>query len=85
VLVDSYHLPLTPTQYRLLQILAKQPDTLVTTAELSQSIWNCDANDGVASLVATQVSRIRAKLRDTSPTAPAIVSVSSRGYRLLVG
>jgi DNA-binding response OmpR family regulator len=81
--IDSQPLRLTPTQYRVLAILARQPDGLVSTADISQTVWNCEPDDGVASLIATQVARIRAKLRDRSATAPSIVSVPGRGYRLL--
>jgi DNA-binding response OmpR family regulator len=81
--IDSQPLGLTPTQYKVLAILARQPDGLVSTADIAQTVWNCDADDGVASLIATQVARVRAKLRDRSATAPSIVSVPGRGYRLL--
>jgi two-component system KDP operon response regulator KdpE len=81
--IDSQPLGLTPTQYRVLAILARQPDGLVSTADISHTVWNCEPDDGVASLIATQVARIRAKLRDRSATAPSIVSVPGRGYRLL--
>ncbi len=81
--IDSEPLGLTPTQYRVLATLAQRPDGLVSTADIAQTVWNCDADEGVASLIATQVARLRAKLRDRSATAPSIVSVAGRGYRLL--
>ena len=81
--IDFQPLGLTPTQYRVLAILAKQPDGLVSTADIAQRVWNCDPDDGVASLIATQVARLRAKLRGRSPSTPSIVSVPGRGYRLL--
>jgi DNA-binding response OmpR family regulator len=81
--IDSQPLGLTPTQYRVLAILARQPDGLVSTADIAQTVWNCEPDDGVASLIATQIARLRAKLRDRSATAPSIVSVPGRGYRLL--
>lgn len=81
--IDSRPLALTPTQYRVLAILAKQPDATVTTEHIARTVWKCDADDGVSSLIATQVARVRAKLRDRSPSAPSIVSVPGRGYRLL--
>jgi len=81
--IDSQPLGLTPTQYRVLSILAKQPEGLVSTADIAQSVWSCEPDDGVASLIATQIARIRAKLRDRSCLTPSIVSVPGRGYRLL--
>lgn len=83
VTLDSQPLGLTPTQYRVLAVLASQPDELVSTAHIAQTVWNCEPDDGVSSLIATQVGRLRAKLRDRSATAPSIVSVPGRGYRLL--
>jgi DNA-binding response OmpR family regulator len=74
---------LTPTQYQVLAILARQPDGLVTTADIAQTVWKCEPDDGVNSLIATQVARLRAKLRDHSASTPSIVSVPGRGYRLL--
>ena len=81
--IDAQPLELTPTQYRVLAILAKQPDGMVSTADIAQTVWKCAPDDGVASLIATQIARLRAKLRDRSSTAPSIVSVPGRGYRLL--
>jgi DNA-binding response OmpR family regulator len=81
--IDSQPLGLTPTQYRVLAILAKQPDAMVSTTHIAQTVWNCDADDGIASLIATQIARLRAKLRDRSASSPSIVSVPGRGYRLL--
>jgi DNA-binding response OmpR family regulator len=81
--IDSQPLGLTPTQYRVLAILARQPDGLVSTTDIAHMVWNCEPDDGVASLIATQVARLRAKLRDRSAAAPSILSVPGRGYRLL--
>jgi two-component system response regulator RstA len=83
VSLDSQPLALTPTQYRLLVLLAKQPNVLVPLGELTQSVWNCEPDDGATSLIATQMARLRGRLRDGSIRPPAIVSVPSRGYRLL--
>jgi len=80
--LDSLPLGLTPTQYRVLAILARQPDGASTT-DIARTVWNCPADDGVASLIATQVARLRVKLRDHSASAPSIVSLPGHGYRLL--
>lgn len=81
--IDSQPLSLTPTQYRLLVTLARQPNNLVPLEELTQTVWNCEPDDGTASLIATQMARLRAKLRDGADSPLSIVSVPSRGYRLL--
>ena len=81
--INSQPLELTPTQYRVLAMLARQPDGMVSTADIAQTVWKCEPDDGVASLIATQIARLRAKLRNRSSGAPSIVSVPGRGYRLL--
>lgn len=83
VSIDFQPVALTPIQYRLLVILARRPNALVPTRELTETVWNCEPDDGTASLVATQMARLRAKLRDNSNSPLSIVSVPSRGYRLL--
>lgn len=81
--IDAQPLQLTPTQYRMLAILASQPHGTVSTADIAHRLWHCDPDDAVSSLIATQVARLRAKLRDRSAGAPSILSVPGRGYRLL--
>src|SRR5437660_1563803 len=60
-----------------------EPDGMVSTADIAQAVWKCEPDDGVLSLIATQIARLRAKLRNRSSCAPSIVSVPGRGYRLL--
>ena len=83
VSIDAQPVALTPTQFRLLVSLAKQPNVLVPLSELTQTVWKCEPDDGATSLIATQVARLRARLREGSSSPPSIVSVPSRGYRLL--
>lgn len=83
VSVANQPLALTPIQYKLLLSLARRPNNLVPIHELTESVWNCPPDIGTSALIATQMARLRAKLRDNSEASVSIVSVPSRGYRLL--
>jgi DNA-binding response OmpR family regulator len=83
VSVDDQPVALTPIQYKLLLSLARRPNNLVPIHELTETVWNCEPDNGTAALIATQMARLRAKLRDNAETHVSVVSVPSRGYRLL--
>ena len=71
---------LSPTEFRLLELLVERAGKMVTRDNLLACIWNsleCDTRT-----VDVHVSRLRKKLNDGRFPAPTIQSHRGRGYRL---
>jgi DNA-binding response OmpR family regulator len=74
-------LTLTPTEFRLLSVLAARAETVLTRDELAQEVWGyADASNGRT--IDVHVRRLRVKLTRGHVPAPSIVSVRGLGYRL---
>jgi DNA-binding response OmpR family regulator len=73
---------LTPTEYRLLELLASRPGHVVSRAELVRAIWGHD-DPVLAETLGVHARRLRAKLRQEDAVAPSIVAVRGVGYRIL--
>jgi DNA-binding response OmpR family regulator len=73
---------LTPTEYRLLEVLASRPGHVVSRAELVRTIWGHD-DPVLADTLGVHARRLRAKLRQDEAAAPSIVAVRGVGYRIL--
>jgi two-component system, OmpR family, KDP operon response regulator KdpE len=74
---------LTPTEWRMLEFLARHPGALVTRQTLLKEIWGSDqvADSGYLRLY---VSQLRKKL-EPDPAAPRhILTESGMGYRLVL-
>jgi len=74
-------LQLTPTEYRLLLVLATHADEVVPHASLVEEVWGYPAMTA-GHLVDTHLWRLRHKLRGDRVGAPRIASVRRRGYTL---
>lgn len=74
---------LTPTEWRILEFLARNPGALVTRQALLKDIWGTEqvADTGYLRLY---MSQLRKKL-ETDPARPAhLLTESGMGYRLVV-
>ena len=71
-------IPLTATEFDLLDVLGRERDRVVPRSELLERVWG-SGNTGIR-VVDTFVSRLRTKLR--SAGHPGIASIRKRGYRL---
>jgi two-component system response regulator MprA len=82
VLLASKPVALTPTEFRLLDALAKQAGAVVSHAALADLLWS-EPDTGGSSLQAINMHmhRLRAKLG--SGSAPKVVAVRGVGYRLV--
>ena len=72
---------LTRTEYRLLAMLAKEPERVFSRAELAKTIWGSDVLEE-SRAVDVHIRRLRAKLEPFGLTAPPIVTVRGFGYKL---
>jgi DNA-binding response OmpR family regulator len=73
---------LTPIEYRLLTVLASEPESVFDRQSLTKRVWgynglSCDH------LVDVHFGRLRAKLRSIDATPNYLVTVRGRGYRLV--
>lgn len=74
-------LPLTPTEYRLLEALMRAQGRAVSEADLVQAIWPGNKNEETA-VLRRFIWLLRKKV-EPDPAAPAfIITVRSFGYRL---
>lgn len=71
-------IPLTATEYDLLEALHRGNDRVISRLELYETVWGGGAR-GIR-VVDTYVSRLRTKLRAVGH--PGVMSIRKRGYRL---
>ena len=72
---------LTPTEYRLLEVLAEQVGRAISSQSLVEAIWGRDDPTLTASL-STHARRLRAKLRLDQPSGASVATVRGFGYRI---
>jgi DNA-binding response OmpR family regulator len=75
-------LQLTPTEYRLLTVLAARPDQVVPRDALAKLVWG-DPDTGTSRTIDVHIGRLRVKLAQAGRTAPQIISVRGFGYKIV--
>jgi DNA-binding response OmpR family regulator len=73
---EGNQIPLTPTEFRLLEALASRAPQLVLFQDLASAIWGA-VDDGVLHSLGVHMRRLRAKL---AATAPRVRLVTRRGF-----
>jgi DNA-binding response OmpR family regulator len=74
-------LVLTPTEFRLLSVLASRAESVQKRDHLAQEVWGyADASNGRT--IDVHIRRLRVKLSSGRVPGPAIISVRGIGYRL---
>jgi DNA-binding response OmpR family regulator len=82
VTVSGRIVDLTPTEYRLLAILAGRLDEVLSRQELSSMVWGYqDASIGRS--IDVHVHRLRTKLAVPAEQGPQIISVRGFGYKMV--
>jgi hypothetical protein len=75
--------PLSPAQYRLLELLAEQVGRVYTRDEIVESVWLEAERDGVTEqAIDALVRRLRDRLAEIDPQGEYIVTVRGHGFRL---
>ena len=73
---------LSPLEFELLEALIRHPGQVLTRDQLLDSVWGYDYH-GDTRAVDTAVKRLRARMREASPQAAALLeTVHGVGYRL---
>ena len=75
-------LQLTPTEYRLLTVLAARPDQVVPRDALAKLVWG-DPDTGTSRTIDVHIGRLRVKLAQAGRSAPQIISVRGFGYKIV--
>jgi two-component system response regulator MtrA len=82
VTLGSSTLQLTPTEYRLLTVLAARPDQVVPRDALAKLVWG-DPDTGTSRTIDVHIGRLRVKLSQAGRNAPQIISVRGFGYKIV--
>ena len=75
------HIPLTPTEFKLLRTLANEPGRVFTRDDLLTTVWGYEPGSDTR-LVDVHVGRLRKKLLDATVAEVAIETSRGFGYRL---
>ncbi len=75
------HIPLTPTEFKLLRTLAQEPGRVFTRDDLLTTVWGYEPGSDTR-LVDVHVGRLRKKLQDATVEEVAIETSRGFGYRL---
>jgi DNA-binding response OmpR family regulator len=81
VAVDGRQVPLTTTEFRLLEQLAEHIGEVVTREELIEQVWGSDFLEDTR-LLDVHVSRLRSKIEDNPGRPRHVVTVRGVGYKL---
>jgi two-component system alkaline phosphatase synthesis response regulator PhoP len=82
VSLSGTFLQLTPTEYRLLTVLAGRPDQVVPRDALAKLVWG-DPDTGTSRTIDVHIGRLRVKLSQAGRHAPQIISVRGFGYKIV--
>lgn len=81
VLVDGKVVQLTPTEYKILRLLAQQKGKVLSNRQIYESIWNMRAI-GADNTIAVHVRHIRVKI-EKNPSEPRyLLAVWGNGYKV---
>ncbi|MDA2954363.1 MAG: response regulator transcription factor [Actinomycetota bacterium] len=83
VLKAGVELPLTKTEYRLLQTFMENQNNVLSRDQLLELVWGYEYL-GDSRLVDAHIRRLRVKIEDSPDDPKMIVTVRGMGYRLLI-
>jgi hypothetical protein len=75
--------PLSPAQYRLLELLYQEPGRVYSRDEVVENVWPEDDRDGISEQAIDALARrLRERLAETDPSTSYVVTVRGHGFRL---
>jgi pSer/pThr/pTyr-binding forkhead associated (FHA) protein len=75
--------PLSPAQYRLLELLADADGQVISRDEVVHAVWPEDAEVGISEqAIDALVRRLRDRLAEVAPDHQYVVTVRGHGFRL---
>lgn len=82
VLKNDIELPLTKTEYRLLQVFFENQNNVLSRDQLLEMVWGYEYL-GDSRLVDAHIRRLRVKIENSPDDPKIVVTVRGTGYRLL--
>lgn len=82
VTVDSVDVVLTPTEYRLLELLAENKNQVLTKNILLEKLWDNNGKFVDESALSVNIQRLRKKIESDSKNPKYIITVFGIGYTL---
>lgn len=75
--------PLSPPQYRMLELLYENPDRVVTRDEIAECVWPGTEGVGVSDqAIDALVRRLRDRLAEVDPDHAYVITVRGHGFRI---
>jgi two-component system alkaline phosphatase synthesis response regulator PhoP len=81
VRLDDRVVNLTPTEYRLLEVMAREPGRSFSRKELIDSVFGYDY-DGLERTIDVHMMNLRRKIKSETANSQLITTVPGHGYRL---
>ncbi|MDX1600595.1 MAG: FHA domain-containing protein [Anaerolineales bacterium] len=83
VLEEELEPPLSPAQFRLLELLYRNANRVVSRAEIVEHVWPESEEEGVSEqAIDALVRRLRDRLSEVDPDHSYVVTVRGHGFRL---
>jgi two-component system, OmpR family, response regulator RegX3 len=82
VAVAGRRIPLTPSEFKVLSLLATQPGAVFSRRQIMERLWG-SRHVGDEHTCEVHVSSLRRKIEPNALKPPRIVTVRGRGYRLV--
>lgn len=75
--------PLSPPQYRLLELLVSRSGQVVSREEIVAAVWEDSQSEGISEqAIDALVRRLRERLAEVDPGHPYLMTVRGHGFRL---
>ncbi len=75
--------PLSPAQYRLLELLYQEPGRVYSRDEVVEAVWPEDDRDGISEQAIDALARrLRERLAEIDPDTQYVITVRGHGFRL---
>ncbi len=75
--------PLSPPQYRLLELLVARTGQVVRRDEIVATVWQGSESEGISEqAIDALVRRLRERLAEVDPGSPYLVTIRGHGFRL---
>ena len=84
VIVDDHSVYLTPSQFKLLALLAEEPGDVVTRQEIMRRLWESDFV-GDEHVCDVHIANLRHKVERNPSHPQRIVTIRGVGYKLVAG
>ncbi len=80
--LNDISLELTPTEFAILEILIKHPDTPHSVQEIFESVWREPYDEAGGKTTMVHMRRLRKKINDIDSSRPYIITIWGVGYKM---